>query len=128
MNINDFKTLVDKEDKNTIAVDFDGVIHAGSKGFYDGTIYDVPIDDTKAGLEYLSKNYKIVIYTCKANPSRPLINGKTGIELILEWLKKYDYDKYISDIVYEKPNAKYYIDDKAIGFRNWKQILMLLEK
>ena len=128
MNINDFKTLVDKEDKNTIAVDFDGVIHAGSKGFYDGTIYDVPIDDTTAGLEYLSKNYKIVIYTCKANPSRPLINGKTGIELILEWLKKYDYDKYISDIVYEKPNAKYYIDDKAIGFRNWKQILLLLEK
>ena len=128
MNINDFKTLVDKEDKNTIAVDFDGVIHAGSKGFYDGTIYDVPIDDTTAGLEYLSKNYKIVIYTCKANPNRPLINGKTGIELILEWLKKYDYDKYISDIVYEKPNAKYYIDNKAIKFRNWKQILMLLEK
>ena len=128
MNINDFKTLINKEDKNTIAVDFDGVIYTGSKGFYDGTIYDVPIDDTTAGLEYLSKNYKIVIYTCKANPNRPLINGKTGIELIWEWLKKYDYDKYISDIVYEKPNAKYYIDNKAIKFRNWKQILMLLEK
>ena len=49
MNINDFKTLINKEDKNTIAVDFDGVIYTGSKGFYDGTIYDVPIDDTKAG-------------------------------------------------------------------------------
>ena len=76
----------------------------------------------------LLNNYKIVIFTCKANPNRPLINGKTGIELIWEWLKKYDYDKYISDIVYEKPNAKYYIDNKAIKFRNWKQILMLLEK
>tara|TARA_Y100000310_G_C20656606_1_gene802279 strand:+ start:1416 stop:1802 length:387 start_codon:yes stop_codon:yes gene_type:complete len=128
MNINDFKTLVNNEDKNTIAVDFDGVIHTSSKGFYDGTIYDVPIDNTRAGLEYLSKNYKIIIYTCKANPNRPLVNGKTGIELIWEWLKKYNYDKYISDIVYEKPNAKYYIDDKAVRFRNWKQILMLLEK
>ena len=77
MNLKQFKETVSKEDKNTIAIDFDGVIHKNSKGFHDGTIYDEPIEDVKKGLEYLSKSYKLVIYTCKANPDRPLINGKT---------------------------------------------------
>ena len=75
MKINEFKEMVSSEDNNTIAIDFDGVIHKNSKGFHDGTIYDEPIEDVKKGLEYLSKSYKLVIYSCKANPNRPLING-----------------------------------------------------
>ena len=106
-----------------IGIDFDGVIHKNSKGFHDGTIYDEPIEGVKKGLEYLSKSYKLVIYTCKANPDRPLINGKTGSKLIYDWLVKYELDSYIYNIVYEKPNAKYYIDDKAICFIDWNQIL-----
>ena len=123
MNLKEFKETVSKEDKNTIAIDFDGVIHKNSKGFHDGTIYDEPIEGVKKGLEYLSKSHKLVIYTCKANPDRPLINGKTGPKLIYDWLVKYELDSYIYNIVYEKPNAKYYIDDKAIRFINWKMIM-----
>ena len=58
--------------------------------------------------------YDLVIYTCKANPNRPLVNKKTGIDLIWDWLKKHNFDKYIDNICYIKPNAKYYIDDKGI--------------
>ena len=123
MNSKEFKKFTLDSDKNVIAVDFDGVIHKSSKGFYDGTIYDEPVEGTKKGLEYLSKSYKLVVYTCKANPDRPLIDGKTGIELIWKWMEKYDLSKYISDVVYGKPNAKYYIDDKAICFIDWNQIL-----
>ena len=123
MNSKEFKKNVLNNDKNVIAVDFDGVIHKSSKGFHDGTIYDEPIEGTKKGLEYLSKSYKLVVYTCKANPDRPLIDGKTGTELIWEWMEKHDLSKYISDVVYGKPNAKYYIDDKAICFIDWNQIL-----
>ena len=115
-----FKMVSDSE--NVIAIDFDGVIHKNSKGFHDGTVYDEPIKNAKKGLEYLSKSYKLVIYSCKANPDRPLINGKTGSRLIYEWLVKYDLDSYIYNIVYEKPNAKYYIDDKAVKFESWEQI------
>ena len=127
MNSKEFKKFTLDSDKNIIAVDFDGVIHKSSKGFHDGTIYDEPVDGTKKGLEYLSKSYKLVVYTCKANPDRPLINEKTGTELIWEWMEKYDLSKYVSDVVYGKPNAKYYIDDKAICFIDWNQILKVVK-
>ena len=127
MNSKKFKEFTLNNDKNVIAVDFDGVIHKSSKGFHDGTIYDEPVDDVKKGLEYLSKSYKLVVYTCKANPNRPLIDEKTGTELIWEWMEKYDLSKYVSDVVYGKPNAKYYIDDKAICFIDWNQILKVVK-
>tara|TARA_R110002074_G_scaffold280819_1_gene452153 strand:- start:1672 stop:2058 length:387 start_codon:yes stop_codon:yes gene_type:complete len=123
MEINNFKQMVGGEEENTIAIDFDGVIHKNSKGFHDGTIYDEPIEDVKKGLEYLSKSYKLVIYSCKANPNRPKIDNKTGVELIWDWLEKHNLKNYIDDISYEKPNAKYYIDDKAIMFLNWKMVM-----
>ena len=112
-----------KDISSIISIDFDGVIHKNSKGFHDGTIYDEPISGTKEALEFLSKKFTIVISTCKAIPERPLINGKTGTELIWEWLKKYDLDKYISDVTDKKIRASFYIDDKGIRFTNWEQTL-----
>jgi len=112
-----------KDISRIISIDFDGVIHKNSKGFHDGTVYDEPIPGTKEALEFLSKKYTIVISTCKAIPERPLINGKTGIELIWEWLKKYNLDKYISDITDKKIRCSFYIDDKAIRFETWEQTL-----
>ena len=109
--------------ENQIAIDFDGVIHKSLKGFYDGTIYDEPIDGVEEALKRLSKDYTLIIYTCKANPDRPLVNGKTGTELIWKWLDKYDLSQYINDIVYGKPNAKYYIDNKGIRFTDWNQTI-----
>ncbi len=120
------KNFIDKIQEQTsknIAIDFDAVIHQNSKGFHDGTIYDDPVPGTKEALEFLSIQYKLIIFTCKAKPGRPLVNGKTGKELIQEWLKKHDLDKYITSITHEKPRALYYIDDKSIKFINWKQTL-----
>ena len=123
MNIKDFDEL--QHDRNTkqLAIDFDGVIHKSSKSFYDGTIYDEPVDGVEEALKQLSKDYTLIIYTCKANPDRPLVNDKTGIELIWEWLEKYDFAKYINEITHGKPNAKYYIDDKGIKFTSWNQTI-----
>lgn len=112
-----------KDISSVLAIDFDGVIHKNSKGFYDGTIYDDPVSGAKEALKFLSKEYTLVICTCKALPERPLINGKTGTELIWEWLKKHELDQYISDVTGEKIRAAFYIDDKAIRFNNWKDTL-----
>jgi len=106
-----------------IGVDFDGVIHANSKGFYDGTVYDDPIPGSRDALIALSKKYKIIVFSAKAREDRMLIGGKTGVELIWEWLKKYDMDQYVEDVTAEKPRAVYYIDDKAIRFVDWNSAL-----
>jgi len=115
--------------KNTIAIDFDGVIHKNSLGFHNGTIYDVPVDGTKEALEFLSKKFsKIIIFTCKSRPKRPLINGMNGTELVWQWLKKNKLDQYIFEVTVEKPVAAAYIDDKAIRFNDWKDIIEDIKK
>ena len=106
-----------------IGIDFDGVIHKNSKGFYDGTIYDEPVPGAKEALEEISKKYKIVVCSAKARKDRMLINGKTGVELIWEWLEGHNMSQYISEVTAEKPRAVCYIDDKAIQFLDWESAL-----
>ena len=109
--------------EKTIALDFDGVIHNDTKGFHDGTIYGTPIEGTKDALVKISKSFKLVIYSCKSNAKRPLINGMTGTELIWEWLEQWGMKQFISDVVVNKPNALVYIDDKGLKFESWNQIM-----
>tara|TARA_B100001989_G_scaffold228776_1_gene185767 strand:- start:457 stop:855 length:399 start_codon:yes stop_codon:yes gene_type:complete len=104
---------------NNIAIDFDGVIHNFDKGWHDGTCYGEPIPGALEAIKNLSQNYKIIIFTAKAKPNRPLVQGKTGLTLVEEWLKKYDIFKYVSEITSEKPRAQIYIDDRGYRFINW---------
>lgn len=106
-----------------IGVDFDGVIHKNTKGFYDGTIYDEPIEGSYEALEKLSKKHTVIIHTTKAKSDRGLVNGKSGTQLVWEWLAKYGMDKFVSKVTAEKPRAVKYIDDKGIRFSNWEQAL-----
>ena len=121
--VDNFIEEVVKNETNTLAIDFDGVIHNHNLGFHDGTCYGDPIDGAIDAIKLLAKKYTIIIFTCKANPNRPLIEGKSGTELVWGWLKKHNIDKYIKDVTYNKPNALFYIDDKAISFNNWNNTL-----
>jgi phosphoheptose isomerase len=113
-----------EEERNNLAIDFDGVIHNFDKGWYDGTCYGEPIEGSIEALKKLSEKYNIIIFTGKALPDRPLVNGKTGKQLITEWMEKYNLLQYIDNITYSKPRAEYYIDDKGIFFNNnWEEIL-----
>ena len=111
------------DEQINLGIDFDGVIHKCSKGYYDGTIYDDPIDGAYTALEELSKKYTLIVYTCKAKPDRGLVNGKTGTELVWEWLEKHGMSKFVSKVTAEKPRAVAYIDDKSIKFENWNKCL-----
>ena len=109
------------DELKNIAVDFDGVIHKNSKGYYDGTIYDEPMEGAKESLKKLSEKYDVVIFTAKAKPDRGLVNGKTGTQLVWEWLKKNKMDKFVTKVTAEKPRAVQYIDDKGIKFESWEK-------
>ena len=129
MNFEDYNNKQQKKNKSIIAIDFDGVIHNSSKGFHDGTIYGDPIKGSIESIEHLrEQGYEIVIYSCKANPDRPLIEGKCGVELIWDWLQKHGVKQCISDVVWGKPWALIYIDDKGYRFKNWKDTISFVEK
>ena len=75
----------------------------------------------------LSKDHNIIIFTAKARPDRPLVNGQTGKQLVTAWLKKYDVLDYIDYVTHEKPRALCYIDDKAVRFDDWDSVLVKLD-
>ena len=91
---------ISKSEKQQIAIDFDGVIHKNSQGFKDGTIYGEPIKGAIKSIEYLKRDLEldIVIFSCKARPDRPLINGKTRVDLIWEWLDKHNIKDHIKNL------------------------------
>ena len=111
-----------------IGIDFDGVVHKNSKGFYDGSIYDDPVDGIEELLIALNKKYKLILFSAKARKDRMLINGKTGIELIDEWLIKNNLRHYFVEITAEKPRAVCYIDDKAVRFTSAETCIEELKK
>jgi phosphoheptose isomerase len=111
------------DEEINIGVDFDGVIHKCSKGYYDGSIYDEPIQGSFEALKKLSEKYTVIVYTCKAKPDRGLVNGKTGTELVWQWLKNHNMAQFVSKVTSEKPRAVAYIDDKSIRFEDWSSCL-----
>lgn len=118
----DYPPGFEKDSKN-LAIDFDGVIHDFSKGYHDGTCYGDPIKGSLEAIKRLSIDYNIIIFTAKAKPSRPLVNGKTGTELVQEWLEKHNVMQYITEITAEKPRSQIYIDDKGYHFKDWDETL-----
>jgi ribonucleotide monophosphatase NagD (HAD superfamily) len=123
----DFPPGFDGEVKN-IAIDFDGVIHNSDKGFFDGTCYGEPIAGSIEALAKIAQSFEIIIFTAKAKPNRPLVNGKSGTELVEEWLEKYGIMKYVKEVTSEKPRALLYIDDNGYRFENWQSTLEFMEK
>ena len=112
---------------NNVAIDFDGVIHNFNKGWHDGTCYGDPLPGSLQAIKRLSERYNIIIFTAKAKPNRPMVNGKNGTELVREWLTKHNVMQYIQDITSEKPRAKIYIDDNGYRFESWDETIKDLE-
>jgi hypothetical protein len=104
-----------KMSKKTICVDFDGVIHAYSKGFHDGTIYDPPTPGTSLALQKLHDEYKVVVLSARARDERL-------VKQIWDWLATYQLDGYVSSVTNVKPPAVAYIDDRAITFIDWADV------
>ena len=116
-----------ESEKKNLVIDFDGVIHNADKGWHDGTCYGDPLPGSLEALRNLSKEYNIVIFTAKAKPDRPLVNGKTGVTHVLEWLEKYNVAQCVDSVTSEKPRADLYIDDNGYRFENWEDTLNFIK-
>jgi hypothetical protein len=117
----------------TVAVDFDGVIHAYSKGWQDGTIYDKPLPGAFDALALLMKTFAVMVHTTRdpASVGR-WIKERGGIETC--WhadpatLPEFWNDQTCILVTSRKLPAVAYIDDRAIRFTDWQQALDDLER
>ena len=117
--------------KKTIAIDFDGVIHKYSKGWFDGTIYDDPIDGVVEAIKALQRKYYVYVLT-----SRSVVD-------VVKWMNQklpFETVAIPDDILFwnedkigvsnRKLPAMIYIDDRGVRFYSWLQVLeeLLLTK
>ncbi len=117
----------------TVAVDFDGVIHAYGKGWQDGSIYDEPVPGAFAALNMLMGAYAVMVHTSRdpASVAR-WIKARSGIETA--WhedentLPEFWNDQNCILVTRRKLPAVAYIDDRGIRFESWDQALTELAR
>ena len=99
--------------KNTIAIDFDGVIHRYSQGWKGmDNAYDPPLDGAASALQRLADAGKrIVVFSSR------------DTAVIKNWLKKHALEQYVAEITNTKIPAQVYIDDRAYRFINWEKTM-----
>ena len=104
----------------TIAIDFDGVVH-DFKNPPQGQKLGPPIPGALESIERLrDQGYKIVIFSHWAN-------SPENILIITRWLDYFDFPPYL-EITDKKPNADFFVDDRALEFKNnWPEIMERIE-
>lgn len=97
-----------------LAVDFDGVIH-DDKNPKPGRRMGPPIPNSQPSMRKLKEiGYTLIVFCRWADSEK-------NIKTIADWLAYFDipYDE-ITNI---KPDAVAYIDDKAIKFTTWEEVM-----
>ncbi len=99
-----------KSEQQTIAFDFDGVIHSYTGAWtHSGEVNDGPVEGVLETIQsYMAHGYRVVIFTCRAHDLR-------GTAAVKEWLKKHGFPDML--VTKEKPHAVMYIDDRAFQFK-----------
>ena len=88
------------------------MIHAYTKGWCGGEIYDEPVPGARAAIAKLrARGYIVIVHTaCSRSP-----------QVVMDWLRR---QAIVVDAVSNiKPPAIAYIDDRGLRFTNWQDIL-----
>lgn len=110
----------------TIAVDFDGVIHAYGHGWHDGTCYDVPMPGAIEGLKELMEDYCVFVLSTRDTSQIEAWFGKHAPEIPVgpvEDEEKFWNKRGILGVTNRKLPAMVYIDDRGFLFLDWKSTL-----
>lgn len=115
--------------KPTIALDFDGVVHAYSRGWQDGKVYDTVTPGFFIWAIEAAKHFRLVIHSSRAN-------NEFGQDQIREWLKTQALHSAgvlkgeipPIEISATKPPAWITIDDRCVRFNgDWFDPALLPE-
>jgi hypothetical protein len=107
--------------KQTIAVDFDGVLHKYIRPWRgEQVIPDGPSDGARDAIEKLRQTFRVVVYSVRATMP-------AGVQAIRLWLATHEI--VVDDVVAEKPKAVLYVDDRGFRFDgDWKKVLTFASK
>jgi hypothetical protein len=107
----------------TIAVDFDGVIHAYSRGWADGTIYDPPLPDALTGLRALMEHAAVFVHTTRAPHEVARWLRERGLDAIADSpvsAREFWDERGLLLVSSRKYPALAYLDDRAVRFHSWR--------
>ncbi len=105
--------------KSTLALDFDGVVHAYRHGWRDGVIYDEVTPGFFAWAKDAEKHFDLVIYSTRSATAEGRANMRRWLH---EQWRKSDRPGRMPHFKFaaKKPLAFLTIDDRALTFEgNW---------
>jgi hypothetical protein len=116
----------------TIAIDFDGVVHAYSRGWQGGALYDPPVPGAIEALQRLIKTEPTFIFTARED-----------LRAVATWLSDHGVPTVVDGVLNQphfwngrgevlvtnrKLPARVYVDDRALLFTgNWVDTLARIE-
>jgi hypothetical protein len=118
----------------TIGVDFDGVIHAYSRGWLDGTIYDEPLPGAFDSIHLMQlAGHAVFVFTCRDTlqvqawlaERAPAQLGKVLADPFPDYLThssgptRFWNDTTNLLVTNRKLPARVYIDDRAVRHTDW---------
>lgn len=116
-----------------VAIDFDGVLHAYSKEWHDGTIYDEPVPGAKEAMQtLLDLGYEVLIWSTRCH-DREVMGEHVSNQRdeMAEWLARHEIPYTRIHDEEGKPLCTLFVDDNCYRFDgNWAshlaQVLTLL--
>lgn len=115
--------------KRSLAIDFDGVVHAYRKGWHDGTAYDEPMEGAIEGLRVLMELHPVYIFSTRNAQDiiawfyqhAPMLQ----VQLIPDTTRGWE-TMGVLGVTNRKLPAAVIVDDRAVRFTNWRDIVNLL--
>lgn len=109
----------------TLGIDFDGVIHAYSRGWQDGSIYDPPMLGTIDGLRTLMEQDSVFVFTARDRHQVAGWLAAQGINAVADDdpARVFWGDRGALLVTDRKLPATAYLDDRAVRFTTWGQAL-----
>lgn len=102
--------------KQTVILDFDGVIHSYSSGWQGAAVIpDPPTSGSREAIAILRERYTVVVVSSRCHQPG-------GIEAIRNWLSKHSIE--VDAVTNDKPPHIVVVDDRAIRFTGcWQSVI-----
>jgi hypothetical protein len=106
--------------KQTVILDFDGVIHSYTSGWQGPAVCnDPPTDGAKQAVAALRELYRVVVCSSRCHQ-------EGGIEAVRDYLRRHDI--VVDDVSNDKPPHIVVVDDRALRFNgDWDYVLNNIE-